>query len=47
MQFYIEFLNKSKGFNKDKKHFLTYEAAKKWAANNFVTRDNGGCGWNN
>lgn len=35
MQFYIEFLNKSKGFNKDKKHFLTYEAAKKWAANNF------------
>ena len=32
---YIEFLNKSKNFTKDKKSFKTYKDAEKWARNNF------------
>jgi hypothetical protein len=33
-QFYIEFLNKEKGFKKDTKHFKTYDDAVKWAKKN-------------
>lgn len=34
-QFYIEFLNKDKGFKKDIKYFNTFELAKNWALKTF------------
>lgn len=33
-QCYIDFLNKEKNFTRDRKEFLTYEAAQKWALKN-------------
>lgn len=32
---YIDFLNKEKGFKKDRKYFKSYEEARKWALKNF------------
>lgn len=32
--YYIEYLNKAKGFKKDRKDFDSYELAKQWAIDN-------------
>ncbi len=34
-EYYIDFLNKEKGFKPDRKFFLTYKEAEKWAKENF------------
>ena len=39
MQYYIEFLNKDKNFQKDRKYFETYDQAKNWALENFERFD--------
>jgi hypothetical protein len=39
MKVFIDYLNKEKGFQKDRKFFKTYEAAVKWAKKNFERFD--------
>jgi hypothetical protein len=38
-RYYVEYLNKSKKFARDTKHFDSYEEAEKWAKNNFEKFD--------
>ena len=39
MTVYIDYLNKNKNFQQDRKYFATYELAVKWAKKNFERFD--------
>ena len=39
MKHYIDYLNKDKGFKRDRKYFESYEMAEKWAKENFERFD--------
>lgn len=39
MKYYIDYLNKNKNFQRDRKYFETYELAAKWAKTNFERFD--------